>query len=131
MGQGTYRIWEFGDAEESPYCNLRFQLVSLYHQRSAEEIRRESERTSGVGAVLRGKPVTDAFKTFNSRVRGIGTRLKISEEDASFVESQARAAVRTIVGGEVFADPRRRTIPVVEPPPPSPPRSPEEGGPPR
>ena len=130
-GDGTYRIWEVGEAEESPYRNLRFQLVSLYHKRSAEEIRREAERQSGIGAVLRGKPVTDAFKTFNSRVRGIGTRLKISEEDASFVESQARASVRTIIGGDVFADPRKRTVPVVEPPPPSPPRSPEEGGAPR
>jgi predicted acylesterase/phospholipase RssA len=93
------KVARIGDVDDSPYRNLTFEFLSLYHRRTAADLAKERTEHGFVGDLVRAKPLTDAFSTFNSRVRAIGTRFSISSEDADLVRSQARAAVRDVLGG--------------------------------
>ena len=105
---GVVRVARIGDAEDSPFRNLRFHVLSLYHQRTASDLEKEKEGQGFVRDLFTGKPITDAMSTFNQRVRAIGTRLQISDEDADLVRSQASAAVRDEIGGAPAEPPKRR-----------------------
>ena len=105
---GVTRVATVGDPEDSPFRNLRFHVLSLYHQRTASDLAKEKEGQGFVRDLFTGKPITDAMSTFNQRVRAIGTRLQISDEDADLVRSQASAAVRDVIGGAPAEPPRKR-----------------------
>ena len=82
------------DRKRSPYRNLRVQVVSLYHEGGAQEV---PDRFRALD-LLTGRALARAVTAFNSEVRGIGTRFKISDDDAELVEFQARRAVVETLG---------------------------------
>ena len=94
-----------GDQEDSPYRNLSFEVLSLYHRRTAEDLKAEAKKVTTLETIFTARPITEAMADFNARVRGIGTRLRISDEDADIVDTQARAAVRDVLGGGKEAPP--------------------------
>jgi predicted acylesterase/phospholipase RssA len=76
------------------YRNLQVQILSLYHR----GVRPEGERAiveRAVGAVV--EPVVGFFDELNGRARAIGTRFKLSDEDADAIETLARYAVDDVL----------------------------------
>ena len=103
---GTVKRARIASQEDSPYRNLEFTVLSLYHARTGAELEEDAKKGSTIRAILTAKPLTDAMADYNTRVRGIGTRLKIAAEDADIVESQARQAVRDELGPKATPAPR-------------------------
>ena len=73
--------------------------------RFAEDLKAEAKKVTTLETIFTARPITEAMADFNARVRGIGTRLRISDEDADIVDTQARAAVRDVLGGGKEAPP--------------------------
>ncbi len=88
-----------GLGEDRPYRNLRIQLVSLY----GEGVEKGEER-EGLPDIVKGAvkavadPVLGFFDVLNESVRGIGTRFKLSDDDAEAIETQARVIVPAALG---------------------------------
>jgi hypothetical protein len=85
---------------ESPYRNLRLDVLSLYHQGHTLPEEYEGGTPPGAELVAQNPDVVVRFLSeFNREVRGIGTRFSIGRREASLVKAQAKRVVREVLGG--------------------------------
>jgi predicted acylesterase/phospholipase RssA len=94
---------EPGRSRQSPFRNLRLELISLYHQSDPAKLKAEAarapEQSSTLARVYRSlvpEPIRDptGFVTkLNHEVHAIGVRFSISDEAADLVDAQAELAV--------------------------------------
>jgi predicted acylesterase/phospholipase RssA len=101
---------EADPSAESPYHNLRIQIVSLYQRAPVPE----SETTGALQRVQRAYDLTVGagvgavvgfMRELNESAKGIGTRFKLSKADAETIEAQARAVVPAVLGTGIPAEP--------------------------
>jgi predicted acylesterase/phospholipase RssA len=86
---------------ESPYRNLRVEVLSLYHAgQSLPDGLEGSRGLPSADLVARNPDVVVRFLAdFNREVRGIGTRFRLGAREAALVKAQGRRVVREVLAG--------------------------------
>lgn len=85
---------------ESPYRNLRLDVLSLYHQGQTLPDGYEGGAPPSAELAAENPDVVVRFLSeFNREVRGIGTRFHLGKREASLVKAQAKRVVREVLGG--------------------------------
>jgi len=82
---------------EAPYAGLRSQVLSLYHRGGGRRAKSRNPMRQAVGVVF--DPVIGFLDDLNESTRAIGTRFKLSREDANAVAVQAKLVVRDVLAG--------------------------------
>lgn len=86
---------------ESPYRNLRVEVISLYHAGQSLPDGLEDRRGVPSAELAARNPdvVVRFLADFNREVRGIGTRFRLRAREAALVKAQARRVVRDVLAG--------------------------------
>ncbi|TAJ21778.1 MAG: hypothetical protein EPO68_04160, partial [Planctomycetota bacterium] len=87
-------------SSESPYRNLRLDVISLYHQGQTLPEDYDGKPAPSAELAKENPDVVVRFLSdFNREVRGIGTRFSIGKREANLVKAQAKRVVREVLGG--------------------------------